>query len=153
MESGRVLFRSTVGRQTAGDLLYGRLGLRGGDGGQQGHPRGGKKLPHPDMIAFLRGSPTGAAPSSSDHPSQDLRYWSACPRSRFTSTGRQLLFHVDSQNLNTQEHEAGMTSPKLMRQSSATAPKAAPWLRRAPLGVHFALDICNMPSPLFTGRP
>jgi hypothetical protein len=53
----------------------------------------------------------------------------------------------------TIEHEAEMTSPKLMRQSSATAPKATPWPRRALLRFHFAPDICNIPSPLFTGPP
>src|ERR1035441_2683289 len=61
----------TVGRQTAGDLLYGRLGLRGGDGGQQGHSRGGKELSHPAMIAFSRGSPgvaSSAAPMAPAKP-------------------------------------------------------------------------------------
>ena len=44
--------------------------------------------------------------------------------------------------------------PELMQQSSATPPKATPWLRRAPHeGAHFAQDICSMPSPLLTGPP
>jgi hypothetical protein len=61
------------------------------------------------------------------------------PSAKGISATWRLLAHVDSQNRNAQQDEAAIISPKLMRQNCATASKATPWPRRAPLRVPF----CN----------
>jgi hypothetical protein len=67
--------------------------------------------------------------------------------------GRDGAWPSVSQGRSGQERKS-TTPPTLLRQSSATVPRATPRLRRSLfLAFHFAQDICNMPSPLFIGLP